>query len=661
MKYNNEKVIKQIIKRKEKRVYIDSKKTPDNTVAKTYAKKKKEKKKKLEVVITADCETYTKSSDYTYIWSLAWYDGKNAYVSADEKDEHINIAFGGYYMKHFDNFLLYLLDHYDGEKVKIKCYFHNLKFDFEFFRRYLIENIQLKDVTGIKPKDFKTVDNSMMYLINDMGSIYSCTIKINGLQIKFVDSFKLLPFNLAKLTKEFKVADEKEKYNIVDDCFLTDKNAKYIENDVKGLYQVIKIFRDITNSTKDTIASCAYENFWEHFAKIPKNLTYKEAKEYSASVKEKYFPILSLEEDNFFRKAYKGAFCYVNEKIKGKVIEGLGDVYDVNSLYPYIMDSNKLLPIGKPSKTIMPTWKNHLTFYKLNVKATIKPNSVPSVFAKGFLAVKTKALYMHDIDTYKDEKPFIFTDCDLRLLNECYDIEKIDIIEQYYFEAVKAKTLFGDYIQYFKKMKIDHSKQKDSYYFIAKLFQNSLYGKFGASYYFSTLKYNVDKDEVKIYIEDVTDRENNEPTEQTYVPLAAYITAHAREYIINLILKNPEAFLYCDTDSIHMYHVENNHLPVHNSNYGYLKNEFCFTKAIYVRQKTYIEIGHEPNSDKIECSVGFCGLTGDAQKTLSNKILNGEIQLSAITNNFEIDGKRQLKRVRGGYIITNSTFKLKNS
>ena len=661
MRYNNENVIKQILKRKEKRDYIDCKKTSDNTVAKRYTKKEKEKKKKLEVVITADCETYTKSSDYTYIWSLAWYDGRQVYVSADEKDEHVNIAFGGYYMTHFDNFLLYLLDHYDGEKVRIKCYFHNLKFDFEFFRRYLLENVQLQDVTGIKPKDFKNVDNAIMYLINDMGGIYSVTIKIHGLQIKFVDSFKILPFKLAKLTKEFKVSDEKEDYNIVDDCFLTSANAKYIENDVKGLYEVIKIFRDITKSTKDTIASCAYENFWAHFAKIPNGLNYKEAKEYSIAVKDKYFPILTLDEDNFFRKAYKGAFCYVNEKIKGKVIEAQGDVYDVNSLYPYIMDSKKLLPIGSPSKTVLPTWKKHLTFYHLNVKATIKSNRVPSVFAKGFLAVKTKALYMHDIDTYKDGKTFVFTECDLRLLYECYDVEQIDIIEQYYFEGVEAKSLFGEYIQYFKQMKIDHSKEKDAFYFIAKLFQNSLYGKFGASYYFSTLKYNVGKDDVKIYIEDVTDRENNEPTEQTYVPLAAYITAHAREYIINLILKNPEAFLYCDTDSIHMLHVEHNHLPVHVSSYGYLKNEFCFTKAIYVRQKTYIEIGHEPNKDKIKCSVGFCGLTEDAQQVLADKILKGEIQMSDITNNFKIDGKRQLKRVRGGYIITNSTFILKSS
>lgn len=658
MKYNNDKVVKQILKRKEKREYIAKKTPSSNTVAKQQAKKKKDKR--TEIVITADCETYTKASDYTYIWSLAWYDGKQVYVSADDKDEHENIAFGCYYMKHFDNFLLYLLDHYDGEKVKIKCYFHNLKFDFEFFRRYLLENVQLKDVTGIKPKEFKNVDNAIMYLINDMGGVYSVTIKINGLQIKFVDSFKLLPFKLAKLTKDFKIANEKVKYNIVDDCFLTDKNAKYIENDVKGLYEVIKIFRDITNSTKDTIASCAYENFWEHFAKIPQGLKYKEAKAISDSVKDEYFPTLTLEEDNFFRKAYKGAFCYVNEKIKGKVIKGLGDVYDVNSLYPYIMDSKRLLPIGRPSTTVKPNWKNHLTFYKVNVKAHIKPNSVPSIFAKGFLAVKTKALYMHDIDTYTDDKPFVFTECDMRLLYLCYDVEEIEILEQYYFEAREAKELFGEYIQYFKQMKIDHSKEKDAYYFIAKLFQNSLYGKFGASYYFSTLKYNVEADSVKVYIEDITDREHNEPTEQTYVPLAAYITAHAREYIINLILKNPDAFLYCDTDSIHMLHVEHNRLPIHNSEYGYLKNEFVFTRAIYVRQKTYIEIGRNVKKRALTYSIGFCGLTGKAQKELAKMIFSCKIHLQDITNNFEIKGKSQLKRVCGGYNIQTTTYKIKS-
>ncbi len=68
------------------------------------------------------------------------------------------------------------------------------------------------------------------------------------------------------------------------------------------------------------------------------------------------------------------------------------------------------------------------------------------------------------------------------------------------------------YIKYFKQT-VDHSKRKKAHVFIIKLFK-ILYGKFGASYYFLHLKYNVEADAVKIYIEDITDRDSNEPAGQ---------------------------------------------------------------------------------------------------------------------------------------------------
>ncbi len=47
--------------------------------------------------------------------------------------------------------MLYLLDH-DGEKVKIKCYFHNLKFDpLNFLGVIYLKMYAAMDVTGIKP------------------------------------------------------------------------------------------------------------------------------------------------------------------------------------------------------------------------------------------------------------------------------------------------------------------------------------------------------------------------------------------------------------------------------------------------------------------------------------------------------------------------------
>ena len=648
-RYSNARVQKQILARKEKRDY---------RVFKSDKLPTKKKSKKEWVTLTADTETYTGSEYYTYVWSLAWYDGIQSFVSADEKDMHTEILASGYYMKHFDNFLIYLLTNYDASKYFIKVYFHNLKFDFEFFRRYLIENVQLEDVTG-KPLKYmysEAVDNVISYLINDMGQVYNFTIKINGLIIKFIDSYKLLPFSLAKLTKDFKIENIKVDYDIKNDCFITDENSTYIENDVIGLYQCIQKFREITGTHKNTIASAAYDIFakkWSQKLGFKKGMPEKLNLWYD--FKAKNFPTLSLAEDNFFRKAYKGAFCYVKDSIKGKVLDVKGDVFDVNSLYPYIMLSDRLIPVGRPYNYEPKELKNYVGFYEVDIKATLKNGSVPALFAKGFLGKSNKATYFHTINTYADKQTLVLTDCDIKLLNLCYNVAKIEYLQKYYFKAVPAVKIFGDYLEYFKKMKIDHAKDKDAYYTIAKLFQNSLYGKFGASYFFGTYKYNFDDEsDTRCEIKKMPLTENDEPTEQTFVPIAAYITAHAREYIINLILKNPDNFLYCDTDSIHMIHKDKTGLPIDNAAYGYLKKEFTFKKCVYIRQKTYLEIGLD---DTI--SIGFCGLNVDGQKELTNALKDGRLKMTDLTVGFEIKGKRQLKRVRGGYIIKETTFKIR--
>ena len=629
-KVNTQTAIKnRVLKRKEQELYTAR-----------ISKAKRSKKKKKEYILTADCETFTNSTDYTYIWSFAWYDGKDCYISADEKDMHSLIEYGGYYMVHFNTFLNYLLDTYDKYTEKVIVYIHNLKFDLEFFRRYLIENVKLKDLTGYTPKGLRDLDNYVTYLISDMGAVYNLKMKIQGLEIKFIDSFKFIPMALSKATKDFKISNLKEDYNIVNDCYLKPENQVYIENDVIGLYQCIKKFREIGKSDKNTIASCAYDVFTQGFG--------ANWEDYKAT----NFPELTLDQDKFLRRAYRGAFCYVNKKYQGEVINKLCDCYDVNSLYPYIMNSSRLLPVGYPLVS-PPKSGKYVSISEVNVKATVKENAYPFLFSKGFLGFK-KALYFEEIDTYTEGKTLTFTNVDIEMLYKYYDVAEFEYIKTYYFKTKKGCDIFGKYLDYFAKMKVEHAKEKDAYYAISKLFQNSLYGKFGGSYTFGTYKYVFDpENEVKCTIKEL-DFIENKPTESTYVPIAGFITAYAREYIASLIMKNPKAFLYCDTDSIHMFHVDNNGLPIDSAKYGALKLEYQFNHAIYVRQKTYLEMGTDG-----DIKMGFCGLSKDGQTALANHIKDGTIKIEDIKHGFSIEGKRQMKRVRGGYIIASTTFLIK--
>jgi hypothetical protein len=125
--------------------------------------------------------------------------------------------------------------------------------------------VGLKDLTGISSKGLKMFDNYVTYLISDMGAVYHLKMKLQGLEVIFIDSYKIMPLPLAKLTKDFKIKNIKLDYDIVSDCYLTEKNQPYIENDVIGLFQCIKKFFEISNATKHTIASCSYEVFSNGF------------------------------------------------------------------------------------------------------------------------------------------------------------------------------------------------------------------------------------------------------------------------------------------------------------------------------------------------------------------------------------------------------------
>lgn len=72
------------------------------------------------------------------------------------------------------------------------------------------------------------------------------------------------------------------------------------------------------------------------------------------------------------------------------------------------------------------------------------------------------------------------TNVDLEMFYECYNIKEIQYIGGYKF--IGRSGIFIDYVNHFKEMKMQATIEKNAgKRSIAKLFLNSLYGKFGAS------------------------------------------------------------------------------------------------------------------------------------------------------------------------------------
>ena len=163
-----------------------------------------------------------------------------------------------------------------------------------------------------------------------------------------------------------------------------------------------------------------------------------------------------------------------------------------------------------------------------------------------------------------------------------------------------------------------HSDKEDINYnldkekeFYAKLMLNSLYGKFATGLIVQEKIPYVENGEVHYKLGE------KEQKAGVYLPMGAFITAYARDktirtsqaiktYSINKY--GEDLYYYSDTDSIHT------GLPIEelkqfceidDVELGKWKHESHFTKARFVRQKTYLEeIDGEMKSKKVETTVG---------------------------------------------------------
>ena len=92
-----------------------------------------------------------------------------------------------------------------------------------------------------------------------------------------------------------------------------------------------------------------------------------------------------------------------------------------------------------------------------------------------------------------------------------------------------------------------------------------------------------------------------------YIPIGSAITSYARNFTIRTAQKNyhgpnERGFIYADTDSIHcdLDVDEFIDVPVHPTEFNHWKIENTWDKAIFVRQKTYIEHTTEEDLEPVE-------------------------------------------------------------
>lgn len=555
-------------------------------------------------IYSADLETTVyEGQDHTEAWS-------SAIVSLDSDEPLVFHS------------LDETLDYLDSQDEDAILYYHNLKFDGNFWLSFLItqkhftQGLEYISDTQLKFKDRKELkEKEVLYSISSMGQWYTITFKYHSHIYTLKDSLKLMPFTLAQVGDAFKTEHRKLDMEYEGErwagCEITPDEMEYIKNDVLVLKEALNImFAEGHN--KLTIGACCLAEYKKIIGKYDWNI---------------FFPKLELIEldpemygasnaDEYIRKSYRGGWCYLVKGASGKTYRK-GTTADVNSLYPSMMhsQSGNVYPLGKPcfwKGNEIPKQalgKNRYYFVRIRCRFYLKDGMLPFIQIKHNIRYKsTEMLETSDVYNKKDKKYYRYfkdpdgnihdttveltlTCTDYQLIREHYRLEDLEILDGCWFYADAG--IFDQYIDKYKHIKMTNKGARRT---LAKLFLNNLYGKLATSM-ISSFKYANELGDGSLAYKVVAEMEKD----PVYIACGSAITSYSRNFTIRAAQMNfhgadKAGFKYADTDSIHcdLPPEKIKGIRVHDTDFCAWKLESCWDIAKFIRQKTYVEhVTHE--------------------------------------------------------------------
>jgi hypothetical protein len=539
-----------------------------------YIKPLKSSNKNNFKFLTLDIETYLDKDNYQIPYCICIYDGKE------------NKSF---YLDDFispEDMLIAAIKSISIRKYKgYNIYAHNFSnFDGIFLLKIL------NKVGNINPtiKDGKIISVNYIFKSSKSNKFYS---------LRFCDSILLLQNSLRKLAKSFNCSTQKGDFNTLQvnkDNFkdLKQDVINYCIDDCKSLYEILVkfnqlIYENFNISIKNypTIPSLTFANFRTNYlkdneiAQISGKIHKDIRKSYTGGKTEMYIPY-NQEDNNLY---------YI----------------DVNSLYPSVMKKYDF-PVGPP------------TYFEGDIR---KINN--EAFGIFFCEIKSPEYLEHPIiQTHVKTKNGTRT---ISPLGNWYDWicspEMDNAIKYGYdFKIIKGYTfekgkIFSENIDKLYKLRLKYPKS-DPMNYIAKLFMNSLYGRFGMDDNFNELRIVNNEEmikltsDIKINIKDIINLgedyiiqilKNEEQINNSFIDnivenhnvnisIASFVTSYSRVDMSPLLNNKNFNIYYTDTDSYIIslnkdFSLLDNLLS--NTELGKFKLEYKLKKAIFLAPKLY--------------------------------------------------------------------------
>lgn len=460
-------------------------------------------------------------------------------------------------------------------------------------------------------------------MIDEMGNWYGIELNCKGRTIKIWDSAKKFPgCSVEDIAKLYRIEGKKEKpffdlYRPVD-YVPTPEEIEYCLQDSRIIAHAM--YLEMREGHRGmTLSSDAFRGVIES---IGGKTQYR-----------KYMPQLTLEQDKELREPYKGGWVYCNPIYQNRLLKNI-TVYDVNSLYPWVMHDCPL-PIGNPHyrKPI----GNEL--YTMEFEAMFKLES-------GFPTIQLKhnPLFKETEYLTKVDMPvkLHMTNIDFALFEENYDIEYMS--EPKYVSFQPKIGLLAKYIDSWMKVKEEATVTGDkARRYISKRWMNSPYGKTGMR------GDRINKLPIRNENGNISYNLYESESESIYVPYATFVCAWARNKTIRSAQAVQEHFVYADTDSIHVLEGDHGNIDIDPVRLGAWKNEGTFEYGKYLRAKTYIH-GKKVGNEIVATDITCAGMPD----RIKNNCKWNDFKIGS-----EFSGKIVQKQVPGGCLLVETTFKIK--
>ena len=581
------------------------------------------------------------------------------------------------------------------QAMKMKIFVHNLGWDIEFIKYYLLRNGYNYYNSVVKEnKKVMSKNNAKSFnIVEKDNNVYSANINLNCKKVsyrkkiqkeffivkdelfpcvEFIDSFKIMAFKLDTIGKDVINIDDKFK-KLGDDYDydkireeghkLTEFEQMYLYNDVYILKEFINQFYIPIKTTKTTASSISFEKFIKG--------KYGNDKPYRKFL-EDYPDLYQYKRiQNIISNSYKGGWTQVNKFYKGKHLKNInGTSIDINSSYPAVI-RYKPLPYGFPTlhegyykceeDELSILYIEFNKFYNKHDNNFIGEIQCGSINSKIFGTLGTEYLHTNIIDG--EEKGTNAKGINKRYGIYIWEFELENILEYTVFEDYEVlETLtfksnvahFGEVVDYYTELKISSKKEKNNAMTnFAKLTLNSFYGKLASNPQRIERKVSLKNG---LAINEMTDV-LYESEQKFYPAFSSCVTAWARVNLRTQLYKlsiDDEGnyhnnVIYFDTDSLYTT------LPIEEvkRRMGVMLDPFYLGK--WDIEKTYSEfkaIGSKKYIVKTHKNKIICKCAGLPEEVRENQTFS-DFYIGAT-----FKGKKVKTKLKGGYALIEGEYTL---